>query len=86
MGCDDYPLFQDRYLLGDTVAQLWDEKMARRFPHASHRGCRQSMRLVDGQYDPKPFNPVRCLGWHCPQCGEACGMYGHRQCDQGRES
>lgn len=75
-------LAEGRYqLYGDPVAELWNDKLARRFPHTSHRTCFQAMRLVDGQYDPQPFTPARCQDWHCPKCGESCGMNGHRACD-----
>lgn len=80
VGCDDYPLFADRYQMGDIVAELWSDKLARRFPNTSHRNCFQALRLVDGQYDPQPFIPPRCQDWHCPKCGRACNMYGHHDC------
>jgi hypothetical protein len=84
MGCDDYPLVGiDGYNLGDVVAELWCDRLARRFPHTSHSNCFQAMRLVDGQYNPVPFIPARCQDWHCPKCGASTGMYGHQECEAG---
>lgn len=80
MGCDEYPLFQDRYELGDTVAELWNSALAKRFPNISHRMCFQQMHVEDGQQYPVPFDPPRCQDWHCPRCGRACNMYGHHDC------
>lgn len=82
MGCDDYPLFADRYELQDVVAELWNDHLAKRFPHTSHRMCFQQMRLPDdGSQYAVPFTPPRCQDWHCPRCGAPTGMYGHRECD-----
>lgn len=90
MGCDDYPLFRDAdemldgsYRLEECVAELWSPALARRFPNIDHRACFQAMRLIDGIYNPQPFNPPRCQDWHCPRCGKACNMYGHHDCQAG---
>jgi len=68
-----------RYQLGDVVAVEWNPSLAERFPAADHHGCRQEM-WHNGEYW-KPFNPVRCGGYHCPHCGAATGSFGHRECD-----
>lgn len=77
MGCDDY-LLGGRYLLGDPVAVEWNGELAQRFPDADHHGCRQEM-WHDGQHWRR-HTPIRCHGYHCPRCGQACGSNGHRDC------
>lgn len=82
MGCDDYPLLAGQYQLGDMVAVQWNPDLADRFPDADHRGCRQSMREVNGLL--KPFYPALCHGYHCPRCGAPTNMYGHHHpCEEG---
>lgn len=81
MGCDDYPhILDNKYRLGDTVAELWNHKLALRFPHASHATCFQALHIVAGQVSPQPYVPARCQDWHCPKCGAATNMYGHISC------
>lgn len=82
MGCDDYPvILGDRYLVDPTpVAVQWNDALAQQFPNADHHGCRQSMRDEGDRF--VPFDPPLCHGYHCPHCGNACGMYGHNNCQE----
>lgn len=68
----------DRYQLGEILATGWNPEMAARFPNADHHGCRQEM-WHDGTYW-KPYDPVRCVGFHCNRCGAATNSYGHHDC------
>lgn len=81
MGCEDYPVFEDRYELLDVVAELWNPALARRFPRTDHQMCFQQMHADDHTPYAVPYNPPRCQDWHCPRCGEPTGMYGHRKCN-----
>lgn len=75
---------EGRYeLIGDPIAELWNSALAKRFPNTDHRSCFQQMRIVGTEQYPVPFTPAHCQDWHCPRCGEACGMYGHKQCRGG---
>lgn len=69
---------QASYRLGETVAVMWNPTMAAMFPDADHQGCRQEMRHNGQVWEP--HNPVKCHGYHCPLCGAATGMFGHREC------
>lgn len=71
----------DYYELGPIVAVEWSPTMAEKFPNAEHHGCRQLM-LHNNSGHWQPYNPPRCHGYHCPQCGAACGQYGHRNCTE----
>ena len=91
MGCDDYPNLGDgdtiggRYqTIGGPVAVQWNAQMAQMFPAADHHGCRQEMNH-NGTYWVS-FNPPRCHGYHCPNCGAATGSFGHRPCDKARKN
>lgn len=68
----------DRYQLGEILCTQWSAEMSARFPNADHRGCRQEM-WIDGDHY-KPFDPVRCVGYHCNRCGEPTNSYGHHDC------
>jgi hypothetical protein len=68
----------DRYQLGEVLAVAWNPEMAARFPRADHTGCRQEAYLDGNQW--KPYNPVRCSGWHCNRCGAPTNSYGHHDC------
>jgi hypothetical protein len=75
----------DRYQLGEIVAVGWNEDMAKRFPNADHRGCRQEMRQPppDSRGIRRPwiaYDPPRCHGWHCNRCGAPTNSYGHHEC------
>lgn len=78
MGCDDYPIIGGRYqILGEPVAVQWDPALAQRFPDADHTGCRQAYHL-SAESNWRPYDPPRCLGYHCPHCGAPVGYTGHR--------
>lgn len=68
----------DRYQLGEILCIGWNPEMAARFPKADHTGCRQEMRQVGGRWIP--FNPVRCVGYHCNRCGAPTNSFGHHEC------
>lgn len=68
----------DRYRLEELVAVQWNPVLADQFPNADHRGCRQEM-WHDGS-SWHAYTPARCVGYHCPYCGGACGSYGHHGC------
>ncbi len=68
----------DRYTLGELMAVTWNAEMAQRFPNADHRGCRQEGYLDGNEW--KPYNPVRCAGWHCNRCGAPTNGFGHHDC------
>lgn len=79
MGCDDYPILGNRYqITGGPVAIQWNDALAQQFPDADHNGCLQSMTFDGDQWHT--HNPPLCHGYHCPNCGAACGMIGHRKC------
>jgi len=66
------------YTLEELVAVQWNPELAEQFPDASHVGCRQITERRDGRWQPSI--PPRCLGWHCPRCGEGTGSFGHNDC------
>jgi len=66
---------QSDYWLQELVAVEWNPKLAYQFPNADHHGCRQEMFHDGNQW--VSYNPVKCVGWHCPFCGEPTNIYGH---------
>lgn len=70
----------DRYELRELVAVEWNTLLRAQFPHAEHTGCRQMMRPDMDSERWVPFDPPRCVDWHCPYCGESCGSNGHPNC------
>lgn len=80
MGCDDYPIIGEHYeIIGDgPIAIGWNPQLAELFPNADHVGCRQQM-WVDGDHW-QPFDPPKCVDYHCPRCGTACNVFGHHNC------
>lgn len=73
-----------RYRITELVATEWNAEMAARFPNADHHGCRQQMRKappISYKRGPWiPYEPPRCMDWHCNRCGAPTGMMGHRDC------
>lgn len=69
----------DNYTLGELLAVQWNPELAKQFPNADHRACRQEMRW-DESKGWQSYNPVRCIGWHCHRCGEPTNMMGHHKC------
>ncbi len=75
---EEITLHGHSYRLLNTVAVQWCPEMAKQFPNADHGGCRQEL-WHNGEHWER-FTPPRCHGYHCPECGEATGSYGHRAC------
>lgn len=65
----------DRYELGEVVAVQWNPALAAEFPDAKHTHCRQAMWHDSDSW--RPYNPPRCVGYHCPKCGAPVNSYGH---------
>lgn len=70
----------DRYELGEILCTQWSSEMAARFPNADHRGCRQMMRADHDLDRWVPFDPPRCVGYHCNRCGAPTNSFGHHDC------
>ncbi|AMS02077.1 hypothetical protein BJD70_gp59 [Mycobacterium phage Panchino] len=68
----------DRYQLGELLTVGWNDEMAARFPNADHATCRQEMRHDGTAW--VPYDPPRCLGWHCNRCGAPTNSYGRHNC------
>lgn len=66
------------YRLEELIAVQWNPSLAAEFPDASHEGCRQVMERRDNGWHP--CVPTRCIGYHCPRCGEGTGSFGHNDC------
>lgn len=73
-------LIGGKWKLTELLAVQWNPEMAQRFPNAEHAGCRQEMRPTDSPAGFEPYDPVRCVGWHCDRCGQATNSYGHHNC------
>ena len=66
----------DDYELADVVAVEWNDELAARFPDADHTGCRTRYRITEaGKW--VPVEPIACVGWHCPNCGQPTNLMGH---------
>ena len=65
----------NRYKLGDVVAVQWNPELAEQFPNARHTGCRQQCWHDGEQW--REYHPARCMGYHCPKCGEPTNMMGN---------
>lgn len=66
----------ERFVLGDVIAVQWCPEMAEAFPNAAHTYCRQELRQAEG-CGWEAYDPPRCMGYHCPSCGEATNTMGH---------
>ena len=73
-------IFNDRWLLGDVVAAQWCPELEAQFPDADHNGCLQSMRWAPELGRWLALDPPVCHGYHCPRCGQPCGITGHSDC------
>lgn len=67
----------DRYRLGEVLCVQWNPEMADRFPNADHRSCRQEMQANLATNRWEPFDPPRCMGYHCNRCGQPTNTFGH---------
>lgn len=52
----------------ETLAVVWNDELAQRFPHANHDSCR-----ID-------ISTFRCHGLHCNRCGSPTGVQGGHDC------
>lgn len=55
-----------RWKLGELVAIQGDAE-------CTSRMCRR----MGSDYTKNPPDIGRCVGYHCPKCGEPCSMMGH---------
>lgn len=67
----------ERFVLGDLIAVQWCPEMAEKFPNAEHFTCRQEMYQKEPGCGWYVYEPPRCMGYHCPLCGEATNSFGH---------
>lgn len=72
----------ENYRFEELLAVQWNPELAAQFPNADHWQCRQEM-MHDGE-KWVPYSPVRCIGWHCPRCGEPTNLMGHHQANSGK--
>lgn len=67
-----------KWVATELLAVSWSPEMAERFPSAVHTSCRQEMRVTPN--GAQPYEPVRCIGWHCNRCGAPTNAFGHHDC------
>lgn len=67
-----------RWEVQELVAAGWNGDLAARFPDADHAGCRQMMYHEHGGWHP--YDPPKCLDWHCNRCGAPTNSFGHHDC------
>lgn len=70
----------DNYELREIVAVQWNPVLAEQFPNAEHRNCRQAMRANHDTNMWEPYDPPRCVDYHCHKCGNPCNVMGHHTC------
>lgn len=75
---NDDDIIAGRYRITELLCVMWNDDMAARFPDANHIDCRQEMRVAHNGY--LPFDPVRCIDWHCNRCGQSTNSMGHHDC------
>lgn len=63
------------YEMLDLLAVQWNDQLAARFPNVNHSTCRQLFQHNGEKW--VPYEPVRCIGWHCHKCGEQTNLMGH---------
>ena len=80
---NDHPrIIGGRYeVIGDgPIAVQWNDALAELFPWADHRNCRQRMWVDEQTQRWQPYDPPRCVDYHCPRCGASTNVMGHHDC------
>lgn len=57
----------------------WNAQLAQKFPHADHRNCVQRREELRG-FGLVPYDPPRCLDYHCVDCGRRSTVLGRHDC------